>query len=477
VKLLVHKSKKAQKGGYEMLQLKNKKSAVKDDQASAKKRPRFRLSKTFLRFALPYLAIMLVVIACLGAYMFTYFADTIEESFFKSEEALLDRIRYSHEIGLNGIVGMADQITFHPEIEPFRLRQDTGPLKARELMNLLSLFRSINGFVSDIFLFFDMDEYIYSPSTSVHISMFLDQGIVYENISSEELHSILQSPRELRVIPLQKVSGILSGSKSVVTFALPVGTAKRGTMMFLVDEKQYLGMMIKESGDSRGMYILHGEKIISQQAAFGIPGEAVEEYLSGKPQTVTGSFHHEGEEYLVTALSDSKGIRYCTVQQRSTLLENLSLQQRRFWILLAATGLVSALFIGFFSLYNYKPVKMLRALMGDTRAKDDFKAIEMGIREIKEQNLSIASKSLSLEKSEFIRRFVNGSYKSREDFLAESEKLGLNAGKRWFVIALLGAHSDVSSLLSAHGACVEGDDIGGHCVELTFQNQVLFALF
>ncbi len=460
-----------------IINLQREKKSVEIGQPAPQKRCRVVLSKTFLRFALPYLAILIVVIACLGAYMFTYFADTIEKSFYENEASLLDRIRYSHEIGLNGIVNMVDQITFHPEIEPFRLSAGSGPLRARELISFMSLFRSINGFVSDLFLVFDIDEYIYSPSTSMHMDRFLEQGIIYEGISPQDLRSMLHAPKELSIIPAQKVSGILSGNKKVITFILPTGTTKSGTMMFIVDEKQYMGMLAQELSGDRGTYILHGGKILAQHAAFEIPDAAVEDFLLGKPQTATGSLFYEGEEYLVTAISDSNGMRYCTVQQRSALMESLSLQQRRFWILLAVTGLVSVMMIGFFSMYNYKPVRTLRSLMGDARARDDFKAIEMGIREIKAQNQALASKSVSLEKSELIRRLVNGSYGSKEDFLREAERLGIGAQKRWFAIALLSAHTDISGLLSASGDCMVGENISGHCVELTLQNQVLFALF
>ena len=438
------------------------------------------LSPTLIRYILPYFAILVAVFVCMGIFLFSYFMDTLEKNFYETNVNILGRIRYTHESNLNSMLSITDQFNVRAELQPFPLART--PLRALEIMKLLSTYRILNVFFRDIILFYNVDDYLYSPNTSIHIDMFLSRGLIYDSVGAETLRTILSEPGTLVVLPAQTASGMFAGSaRDVVTFIQPIGDGKRGSMLFIVDERQYRNIFAQEADDTRNMYILHDGKLLIEHTMFDLPESFVEARLSGNERILTETVAFGNEEYLVSAIAGEMGMQYCAVQQKSVMMASLSAQQRRFWFFLALTCLISMALMTWSSLRNYKPVRMLRGLFA-TQAKDDFKAIEKGIKDMAEQNEALANRldqSLALEKSEFVRRFVNGNFQDSDALYSMAEQLGLDVKKRYYAVVLLSAQPGVADYpdIWPDAGGFQDENVGGYYMELATQNQVLFAMF
>jgi hypothetical protein len=122
----------------------------------------------------------------------------------------------------------------------------------------------LHGFFNKVFLIYDDDLYLYTTTTSIHIDMFLTQGLICQNVPAETLRILLRSNEDLVVLPSQTISGISlnNGIGEYVTFISPFGTGmgtNSGTLVFLVSTQTYRSFFNQEVGDEKNSYIINGE--------------------------------------------------------------------------------------------------------------------------------------------------------------------------------------------------------------------------
>ena len=101
-------------------------------------------SSAFARFALSYVLILTIVLACMFAYIFFYVEREVKENTLNSHVNRLSRIAYQHEDYLTTILNSAVQMGLSPDIQPFEF--DQSPQKAYELLQQMAPYAVTNSF-------------------------------------------------------------------------------------------------------------------------------------------------------------------------------------------------------------------------------------------------------------------------------------------------------------------------------------------
>ena len=181
-------------------------------------------SSVFIRYALSYIAVVLLLFFSITGYLYVRLSGKSREDFIDNQINRLSRIANQHESYISAMLNMAEEIGLSPDIEFFRYEEE--PWKAYDLQLKLVPYTSTATFCGHVFLHFFGDDRIYSSSSSMELSLFA-RMMRYEFLPMERLTSMISSTDRLAVIPAQQVSSTLVDSSRVVTFLVPLGRRPR----------------------------------------------------------------------------------------------------------------------------------------------------------------------------------------------------------------------------------------------------------
>jgi two-component system response regulator YesN len=415
---------------------------------------------------------------------------------------LLTQVKQTHESNLKELVNIANQISINESIKPFFALTDAN--KAVELMGFLKPYSIINEFCNNQYLIFNNDKYLYSYKTSISIELFLQKGVIYSSIDSENLENLFENKDVFFAIPSQPAKGILiDKEENIVSFIVPLNKRKEGKMLFIISEDQYIKMFSQKTMDYQNFYILFNNKVIVKKETFQFPYSEIENAIHNLPDNyyvqkiMTGN-----KEFLITAAKGDFDMWYSAILPTEQLNQALYDKQKHVWIFLLPLGFISVILTIFFSLRNYKPIKKIRRLVENTEKNDDLESIEIGIQNLINENKNLHSdiEQISLLKRyEVIINFIHDNYHSREEFIERAYLAKMNTNTKYFAISLAGTFT--KGLLnvqmdpndySYEQSIVNKNDIDNlfyenyvrekfsvniYCIDLVYKEQKLIVLF
>ena len=125
-------------------------------------------SSVFLRYALSYTAVVLVLFFSLTGYLYIQLSRRAREEIIENQINRLSRMAGQHENYISAMLNTAEEIGLSPDIEFFRYRE--APWKAYDLQLKLVPYTAANTFCDHVFLHFFGDDRIYSSSSSMELS-------------------------------------------------------------------------------------------------------------------------------------------------------------------------------------------------------------------------------------------------------------------------------------------------------------------
>ncbi|MBP5725963.1 MAG: hypothetical protein J6Y48_02695 [Clostridia bacterium] len=180
-------------------------------------------SSVFIRYALSYIAIVLLLFFSITGYLYIRLSDRTRREIIDSQINRLSRISAQHESYISAMLNTAEEIGLSPDIEFFRYGEE--PWKAYDLQRQLMPYTTTSStFCDQVYLYFFGDERIYSSSSSMELSLFA-RMMRYEFVPMENLAAMIQNAERLTILPAQQVSSTLVDSSRVVTFLVPLGTS------------------------------------------------------------------------------------------------------------------------------------------------------------------------------------------------------------------------------------------------------------
>jgi len=435
-------------------------------------------SRTFLRYFGSYAAVLFIVFAGISIYMFRYYEGALEASFIESELNLIRQIQYSNELSLNSMHNTAEHLGISELVAPFAFLD--APQRARPLMRLLASYRNINTFIGDIILSFHDDKFLFSGNTSIEVERFFSQGLLFETVSGYEFKDLLSNAYSMSILPSQNIYGlIIPSARMVVTFILPIGAGRGGSLIFLVDARQYEMMLRRYTHEIYNTFILHKGNVIVKQTVSNMPDSFVEEALAGG--AVSGDRFAFGEEtYMLITVDGEHHMTYATLIPMSLVTDISNVLQQGIWLFILGLIITSLIMTGFFAFSNYRPVAALRKHFDAEESRNDFLAIESGINNLFGQNLTLGTmleEMTGYENYNIVLQFIKGRYLDRAEFLADAKKTKIDFDKQYYAIAVSDSGGGSGNMGKLSIETIEADEVTCCSVELISQYQKLYLLF
>ena len=402
-------------------------------------------SSAFARFALSYVLILTIVLACMFAYIFFYVEREVKENTLNSHVNRLSRIAYQHEDYLTTILNSAVQMGLSPDIQPFEF--DQSPQKAYELLQQMAPYAVTNSFCDQMFLCFAGEDHLYSPSSSLPLEMFLNL-VRYEHVSPEELQAMIRAPGAMTLLPAQRVESTLidGNAADMVTILAPLGASaasSKGTMIFMLGEHVYRTMFADAIEDINNTYIIHNGKVLISSTDLDVPQDVILSNLSAGSDYHSDAITWNGEKwYLLNLPSSTWDLNYVTLLRASAITQSTRRSMVSATLLVAGLGVVGLLVALLLARRNARPIQEIASMLPCKEGvMDEFSSIQTGIRELSARNTDLITRlerSLPMQRHDFVVQFMKGRYQAREDVVAAAAALGMSIDRPYYAIILHG---------------------------------------
>ena len=207
-------------------------------------------SSVFIRYALSYIAVVLLLFFCITGYLYIRLSSKTREEIIDNQINRLSRIAAQHESYISAMLNTAEEIGLSPDIEFFRYEEE--PWKAYDLqLKMVPYTTTSSTFCDQVYLYFFGDDRVYSSSSSMSLSLFA-RMMRYEFIPMESLVSRIAGTDRLTILPAQQVSSTLVDSSRVVTFLVPLGSTPgsgKGVLLFLIKDSVYQSLFADAIND------------------------------------------------------------------------------------------------------------------------------------------------------------------------------------------------------------------------------------
>ena len=401
-----------------------------------------RKQSVFMRYALSYTLVVLVLFSGVTFYLYRVTARQVRQGIVDGQINRLTRIAMEHEGYISSMLNTAEEIGLSPHIEAFRY--DEEPWKAYDLQLQLVPYTAANAICDQVYLHFSGDDRMYSSSASMTVDLFC-RMMRYENLSGEELANRIRETQQFTILPAQRITSTLmdGGEPSMVTFLLPLGAnpgTSKGTMLFLVKESAYQSMFADAIDGDMNTYIFLGDQVMC--AAEDLPVSRALALAPAEDGAYAHTFREDGRDYLAVSLDERAwGLRYATVLDmkdvNSAVMGSLG-RMVAILLLIAAIGLILAFWM---ARRQARPIEVISEMLPEsTRARrDELQQISTGIRQLTKNNSELISRldsALPMQRHDFVFRFVKGRFATREEAIAAGRAVGMDIDRAWYAVIL-----------------------------------------
>ena len=399
-------------------------------------------SSVFIRYALSYIAVVLLLFFSITGYLYVRLSGKTREEIIDNQINRLSRIAAQHESYISAMLNTAEEIGLSPDIEFFRYEDE--PWKAYDLqLQMVPYTTTSSTFCDQVYLSFFGDDRIYSSSSSMNLSLFA-RMMRYEFVPMENLVSQIAYTDRLTILPAQQVSSTLVDSSRVVTFLVPLGAnpgSGKGVLVFLIKDSVYQSLFADAIDGHINTYIHQGGTLISSCEELAIPLDQVE---AGQ---VTSSrlFRWEDQEWTqVTFPGRNWGLTYSAVLRNADI--NTSIMQQLFSILaiLPVFVFLSLMLALWMAKRHAQPIRAITGMLSreaDEAPRDELQQISSGIRQLTTRNQELSSRldrALPVQRHDFVFRFVKSRFATREEAVAAGRAVGLEIDKPVYAVILCG---------------------------------------
>lgn len=441
-------------------------------------------SGNFIHYTLTHAAVILVAIAVLGVYMYSFFHKTMYQDFCLVNDQHLSMIESRHENDLRIMEDIVTQTSLADDITRFRL--DKQPNKAMRLESFLNRYTLVSQSFTAVFYQFHGDDYLYSQYSSLDSDAFFDYECYLTETPQESFRKAFFSREtQMRLLPEQQMTGRIirnyldvGAAGSFYIFTVPGFWDE--TLMFLLPGSYYSNLLSMD-GDARYDFLYHEGQLIAARSGNGLSREAVEQLLAEMEPTagVQKEVTLQEQRQLLTIRRGASGVLYGTVQSMEVFHQKFRSEQWTVVLLIALCAIAATLAIGLFSGRMMRKVKNLSSLLAEEPSYD-LGYIERGIQTLVVTKKASEEENQTFRKARFIRNFFRGFLESREDVIREARKIGLDVDKQYYLVVLLRSpeldnedriYSRMLELIRLEPA------VEGYGIHLVNNNQNLFVLF
>ena len=401
-----------------------------------------RKSRTsvFIRYALSYIAVVLLLFLSITGYLYIRLSSKTREEIIDNQINRLSRIAAQHESYISAMLNTAEEIGLSPDIEFFRYEEE--PWKAYDLqLKMVPYTTTSSTFCDQVYLYFFGDDRVYSSSSSMSLSLFA-RMMRYEFIPMESLVSRIANTDRLTILPAQQVSSTLVDSSRVVTFLVPLGSAPgsgKGVLLFLIKDSVYQSLFADAINDHINTYIHQGDELLSSSEELSLPRDQVKV----SQETASSLFRWDNQDWTqVTFSGRNWGLSYTAVLRNADI--NSSIMQQLFSILaiLPVFVFLSLLLALWMARRHAQPIRAITGMLSretDETPRDELQQISTGISRLTSRNQELTSRldrALPVQRHDFVFKFVKDRFPTREEAVVAGKAVGLEIDRPAYAVIL-----------------------------------------
>ena len=417
-----------------------------------KKRMSFKLQWQY--FA-SYLALMLIVMVVLLTYAYNSVAGFHSQMVLDNYTNRLGLLRDEQESALTDMVAIAGQIMEVTSKVPFSYREK--PELATDLRSQLSAYRATHDALEEIYIHFLDDEFVHTSTGTYLVERFINQMMLLSDISKDTLETYLNDARQLTMLPMQTIEDYAfqntMGLRQMTPVFVPVpisGGLRCGVAMFLIESRTYDTWFSDVVSPEADVYILQGDAVLASQQPSGVPAAEVLAACAAGQDTLTWA----GQGYHLLQLPGKTfGYRYLALISDGEMSMGMSASVKMLMLLAAVVSALGVLAIHYLVQRNTRPIKLLHSMISDREPSgNELIEIRDGIQRLIEENAAMSSRMEDVEtlrKSDFVRRFLVGAFKSVDEYLSFAETISLNVDTACFAVAIIAKPADAEYELTA----------------------------
>ena len=442
-----------------------------------------RKSRTtvFIRYALSYLAVVLLLFFSITGYLYATMSGKAREEYIENQINRLSRIAGQHENYISAMLNTAEEIGLSPHIEFFRY--DEEPWKAYDLQLQLIPYTTTNStFCDQVYLHFFGDNRVYSSSSSMSLELFA-RMMRYEFIPMERLTALIGSAERLTILPSQQVSSTLVDTSRVVTFLVPLGSSpgsRKGALLFLIKDSIYQALFADAIDGHVNTYIHQDDVLLSSSEEIPVDREQ----LAPSQEASSRVFRWEGEDWTQVSLPVRNwGLSYSAVVRNADITSATAGQIFSNLAILPVFVALSLLLALWMARRHAKPIREISGLLSgdEPEHRDELQRISTGIHQLTTRNLELSSRlerALPMQRHDFVFRFVKGRFENRQEAVAAGNAVGLEIDRpRYAVILCSGAGGNEHPFDLRQPPFCEFEGCSGAGVELVALKANLYLVF
>lgn len=234
-----------------------------------------------------------------------------------------------------------------------------SPLDARRIIKILNAYYATSSFVDDLFLSYNVDNYLYTPLTTSNYSLYFSNFIEFDGMSADQVAAIFENCRKMQVFPVQNMHTQLDCE--AVCVLLPATTTRQtGVCGFVIDHNT-ISQYLLEHTENQNVFsaITYGD-----QTLYSTPDHPLSGYspaAGDRPES--GSFVTiDGADYLFfSATSQKTGLTYDQYFPMDHITSAARMSTKILTFFLVGLLLLAMVLICMVSYLNYNPIKKIYA--------------------------------------------------------------------------------------------------------------------
>ena len=332
-------------------------------------------------------AIVFVVLA-LSFYLFSFSYKAVQLDYLENNELYLDNIISRHENDVQVMSDVVTQMGLSTGITEFKLEE--YPLKSVELIDRLNQFCVVSQSYGLIIYHYLDDDYAYFQRSSIGMNNIADTGFGFTGEAKEQLIAELtRENKDFEAIEEQPITGYLGGyitdlSEKGTIYCFSVIPRSRATMLFVIGDKYYDGLLLEDESEKRTNFIYLDGKVLVQRGNTSIELEALEDFIvDNKLEDTQKVIRLDGNKYLITIKTGESGLQYGTLQKYSEFTSKVIAAERGVMITLLLCFIWTLGILIFSTRFTKIKIGSLNGLVnGSEEWNVDFSNIENGIKNL-----------------------------------------------------------------------------------------------
>ncbi|ALS30023.1 AraC family transcriptional regulator [Paenibacillus sp. 32O-W] len=332
-------------------------------------------SKLFFRYMLSYLVIFFIPFLVMSLFLYEQSVNALKREIDQSN--LNKMMQVGEQTGnlIRAMNQIAALITYDKHLTPYMV---SHPYTASDAIEKLGIYKSSNATIDEMMLYYHDSPNVYSDRGYYAVDTLLYRVF---GASDEQKEHFLRTVRNLKApaaLPADYFASDDNKRPGSVLFLFPIpphDTNKYGTVMFLVRQSVFSGMIAHALGDFEGsIFMLNADReVIAEAHRDGPLGQLRQAELTGLDLARTGVRETEigasGRHSVVTVHAPETGwtfVMAAPTNQYASKVFHIPILLLAIAGLLVVTGLLLALF---FAARQYRPIGSLMSYMYGTKSR------------------------------------------------------------------------------------------------------------